>query len=380
MIVDIYASGTDCIIESKEYDGEAMTIADLLAECAPDMKKDLPLTFELDGAPAGRHSMLAGHRRLTIHLQPCDYGVSFIIMAIIAAAVAVAAAVMMSRMKKKQNANDQNAGSSIYDPNIQANKAKLLSPIPQQFGYMKRFPDYLNERHSFYLNNKKYETLLLSLGIGWFDISSTYIGNIPRESLAGKSFVKYYDPGEKIKDLIITGANTVAYSRDVENGQFVIKDEVTGLGIDSNNYTYNLAPYKNWYNSPDVQGIQLNAKRSPYTKKEDQTIYKGRGVFWLTPWGEGINLGTSRAQMFKSNRPETASGIMDPWLSAQGVLKTQGVKIGSQDYLLMVIDDAPLLCNSIDSRTGCARCGQRMKRRTTTAGGTTPCSTSTASA
>ena len=37
MIVDIYASGTDCIIESKEYDGEAMTIADLLAECAPKM-------------------------------------------------------------------------------------------------------------------------------------------------------------------------------------------------------------------------------------------------------------------------------------------------------------------------------------------------------
>ena len=349
MIVDIYASGADCIIESKEYMGKALTVADLLAECAPDMKKDLPLTFELDSAPADRHSMLAGHRRLTIHLQPCDYGVSFIIMAIIAAAVAVAAAVMMSRMKKKQNANDQNAGSSIYDPNIQANKAKLLSPIPQQFGYMKRFPDYLNERHSFYLNNKKYETLLLSLGIGWFDISGTYIGNIPSKSLAGKSFVKYYDPGEKIKDLIITGANTVAYSRDVENGQFVIKEEVTGLGIDSNDYTYNLAPYKNWYNSPDVQGIQLNAKRSPYAKKEDQTIYKGRGVFYLNPWGGkgGSNTDEACAQMFKSNRPETASGIMDPWLSAQGVLKTQGVKDS-----LMVIDDAPLLCNAIDCLDG----------------------------
>ena len=346
MIVDIYASGTDCIIESKEYTGKALTVADLLAECAPDMKKDLPLAFELDGAPADRHSMLRGHARLAIRLQPCDYGVSFIIMAIIAAAAAVYAAVMMSRMKKKQNANDQNAGSSIYDPNIQANKAKLLSPIPQQFGYMKRFPDYLNERHSFYLNNKKYETLLLSLGIGWFDDSETYIGNIPSKSLAGKSFVKYYDPGEKIKDLIITGANTVAYSRDVENGQFVIKEEVTGLGIDSNNYTYNLAPYKNWYNSPDVQGIQLNAKRSPYAKKEDQTIYKGRGVFYLNPW-EAIGFGGARAQMFKSNRPETASGIMDPWLSAQGVLKTQGVKDS-----LMVIDDAPLLCNAIDSNNG----------------------------
>lgn len=270
--------------------------------------------------------MLAGHRRLTIHLQPCDYGVSFIIMAIIAAAVAVYAAVMMARMKKKQNANDQNAGSSIYDPNIQANKAKLLSPIPQQFGYMKRFPDYLNERHSFYLNNKKYETLLLSLGIGWFDDPETYIGNIPSKSLAGKSFVKYYDPGEKIKDLIITGANTVAYSRDVENGQFVIKEEVTGLGIDSNNYTYNLAPYKNWYNSPDVQGIQLNAKRSPYAKKEEKTIYRGRGVFWLNPWGDGAGFGRARAQMFKSNRPETASGIMDPWLSAQECSKHRASK------------------------------------------------------
>ena len=35
MIVDIYASGTDCIIESKEYVVKAMTIADLLAVCAP---------------------------------------------------------------------------------------------------------------------------------------------------------------------------------------------------------------------------------------------------------------------------------------------------------------------------------------------------------
>lgn len=38
MIVDIYASGTDCIIESKEYTGKALTVADLLAECAPDEK------------------------------------------------------------------------------------------------------------------------------------------------------------------------------------------------------------------------------------------------------------------------------------------------------------------------------------------------------
>lgn len=38
---------------------------------------------------------------------------------------------------------------------------------------------------------------------------------------------------------------------------------------------------------------------------------------------------------------------MDPWLSAQGVLKTQGVKDS-----LMVIDDAPLLCNAIDSASG----------------------------
>lgn len=39
MIVDIYASGTDCIIESKEYTGKALTVAGLLAECAPKMKR-----------------------------------------------------------------------------------------------------------------------------------------------------------------------------------------------------------------------------------------------------------------------------------------------------------------------------------------------------
>ena len=133
MIVDIYASGTDCIIESKEYTGKALTVADLLAECAPDMKKDLPLTFELDGAPADRHSMLKGHARLAIHLQPCGMTAMLIAMIVIAVAAAVYAAVMMSKMskmKKKQGASDKNKGSSIYDPNIQANQAKLLSPIP----------------------------------------------------------------------------------------------------------------------------------------------------------------------------------------------------------------------------------------------------------
>lgn len=291
MIVDIYASGTDCIIESKEYTGKALTVADLIAECAPDMKKGLPLAFELDGAPADRHSMLRGHARLAIHLQPC-YGWEFVIAAIIIAiAAAVFAAVMMSKAKKKQGgASDKNKGSSIYDPNVQANQAKLLSPIPQQFGYMKRFPDYLNERHSFYLNNKKYETLLLSLGIGWFDISGTYIGNIPRESLAGKSFVRYYDPGEKIRDLMITGSGTTAYSMHTENGKLVIRDDVTGLQTEDEDYTYNLAPYKNWYNSPDVQGIQLNAKKGGLIADSQENTFSisgettRSGIAFLTPW------------------------------------------------------------------------------------------------
>lgn len=288
MIVDIYASGTDCIIESKEYTGKALTVADLLAECAPDMKKDLPLTFELDGAPADRHSMLKGHARLTIHLQPCGFTALLVATLVVAIAAAVYAAIMMSRMKKKQGASDKNKGSSIYDPNIQANQAKLLSPIPQQFGYMKRFPDYLNERHSFYLNNKKYETLLLSLGIGWFDISGTYIGNIPRESLAGKSFVRYYDPGEKIRDLMITGSGTTAYSMYTENGKLVVRDDVTGLQAEDEDYTYNLAPYKNWYNSPDVQGIQLNAKKGGLIADENTFSISGEtkwsGIAFLSQW------------------------------------------------------------------------------------------------
>ena len=328
MIVDIYASGTDCIIESKEYTGKALTVADLLAECAPKMKKDLPLAFELDGAPADRHSMLAGHRRLTIRLQPCGYTAILIAMIVVAVAAAVYAAVMMARAKKKQGASDKNKGSSIYDPNVQANQAKLLSPIPQQFGYMKRFPDYLNERHSFYLNNKKYETLLLSLGIGWFDISGTYIGNIPRESLAGKSFVRYYDPGEKIRDLMITGSGTTAYSTDTENGKLVVRDDVTGLQAEDEDYTYNLAPYKNWYNSPDVQGIQLNAKKEiqsvtdsgndfGISSKKGVLTLSFRGVMFEWEKGTGTVNGSlpSEGDVFvlKESEPVCNAVIKNPW-------------------------------------------------------------------
>lgn len=341
MIVDIYASGTDCIIESKEYTGKALTVADLLAECAPDMKKDLPLAFELDGAPADRHSTLRGHARLAIRLQPC-YGWEFVIaLIILAIAAAVYATVMMERMKKKQGASNKNKGSSIYDPNVQANQAKLLSPIPQQFGYMKRFPDYLNERHSFYLNNKKYETLLLSLGIGWFDISGTYIGNIPRESLAGKSFVRYYDPGEKIRDLIITGSGTTAYSMYTENGKLVVRDEVTGLQTEDEDYAYNLAPYKNWYNSPDVQGIQLNAKKSPLSPDEDNTTVTGAGSFEFgTP-----SYYDNTFLLMDSKYPGPDAG---PHKDLLGWIHTTGWDSGD----LFVIKGAPLACNSFNYTYG----------------------------
>lgn len=75
-----------------------------------------------------------------------------------------------------------------------------------------------------------------------------------------------------------------------ENGKLVVRDDVTGLQTEDEDYTYNLAPYKNWYNSPDVQGIQLNAKKGGLIADSQENTFSISGettrnsIAFLTMW------------------------------------------------------------------------------------------------
>ena len=150
---------------------------------------------------------LKNTRLLSFIIRPNDF--FSIAMIIIALAVAV---YTMSMLKKlKTDDKKQESGSSIYDPNAQGNKAKLEDPIPEQFGLVKAFPDYISDKHYFYVNNVRYMSMLLCQGVGYYDwsLDQMYIGATPISSYVGSDI-----------DVLIADPNTDISSHDAHRCWF----------------------------------------------------------------------------------------------------------------------------------------------------------------
>ena len=146
-------------------------------------------------------------KNITFIIKPQDF--FSIAMIIIALAVAV---YTMSMLKKlKTDDKKQESGSSIYDPNAQGNKAKLEDPIPEQFGLVKAFPDYISDKHYFYVNNVRYMSMLLCQGVGYFDwsLDQMYIGATPISSYVGSDI-----------DVLVADPNTDISSHDAHRCWF----------------------------------------------------------------------------------------------------------------------------------------------------------------
>ena len=130
----------------------------------------------------------------TLFIQKCDHlkfviepgvtgtAIAAIISVVIGVASAVYAMVSMHKLGKNKQKNTKQ-GNSIYDVNVQGNKVKLMEIIPENFGFFKRFPDYLADRHVFYRNNTLFCDMILCQGIGHYDYkadhSDIYIGETP---------------------------------------------------------------------------------------------------------------------------------------------------------------------------------------------------------
>ena len=150
---------------------------------------------------------LKNTQNITFVIKPQDF--FSIAMIIIALAVAV---YTMSMLKKlKTDDKKQESGSSIYDPNAQGNKAKLEDPIPEQFGLVKAFPDYISDKHYFYVNNVRYMSMLLCQGVGYFDwsLDQMYIGATPISSYVGSDI-----------DVLVADPNTDISSHDAHKCWF----------------------------------------------------------------------------------------------------------------------------------------------------------------
>lgn len=198
-------------LESQEFTVFHITIHQLLTEKCPAYKQELNqyISVYADGEKVPLEEWnsfyLDGIQELLFVIEPAGLGVTAI-AAIIAAIVAVASVVysliMMNRLDSATTGNTKN-GSTIYDVNAQGNKVKLQAVIPENFGYFKKFPDYLCDVHSFYRNNKYFIDLILCQGRGYYqhadDYSDIYIANTPlSEFNDGTVQIRVYDPGTEI--------------------------------------------------------------------------------------------------------------------------------------------------------------------------------------
>ena len=128
------------------------------------------------------------HLKFVIEPGVTGTAIAAIISVVVAVASAVYAMVSMNKLGR-HNQKDSKQGNSIYDVNVQGNKVKLMEIIPENFGFFKRYPDYLADRHVFYRNNTLFCDMILCQGIGHYaykpDHSDIYIGETPISELKG---------------------------------------------------------------------------------------------------------------------------------------------------------------------------------------------------
>ena len=180
------------------------TVKDLLAREVRDFAPDkLSVSIYIDGKKASWDTPLFDVEELKIIIEPQGVEAAFAIVAAIVAVASVAYSLYMMNRLKADNPAKTSDTSTIYDVNAQGNKVRLQQVVPENFGLIKHFPDYLADKHTFYRRNKKYIDMILCQGAGWYDYktdgSDIYIGNTPFSGYSN-SDVRYqvFDPGADV--------------------------------------------------------------------------------------------------------------------------------------------------------------------------------------
>ena len=180
------------------------TVKDLLVHEVRDFAPDkLSVSIYIDGKKASWDTPLFGVEELKIIVEPQGVEAAFAIVAAIVAVASVAYSLYMMNRLKTDNPAKTSDTSTIYDVNAQGNKVRLQQVVPENFGLIKHFPDYLADKHTFYRRNRKYIDMILCQGVGYYDHktdgSDIYIGNTPFNGYPS-SEVKWqiFDPGADV--------------------------------------------------------------------------------------------------------------------------------------------------------------------------------------
>lgn len=239
------------------------TVKDLLTQEVRDFAPDkLSVSIYTDGRKASWDTRLSGVEEVKIIIEPQGVEAAFAIVAAIVAVASVAYSLYMMNRLKADNPAKTSDTSTIYDVNAQGNKVRLQQVVPENFGLIKHFPDYLADKHTFYRRNKKYIDMILCQGAGWYDYktdgSDIYIGNTPFSGYS-RSDVRYqvFDPGADVSaNRIEEGMHKCWYS----------STEVTSSGK-------TLDPYGN-VNPGESGGYAV------YTGGKATANYKDGGLSW----------------------------------------------------------------------------------------------------
>lgn len=98
-------------------------------------------------------------------------------------------------------ARGQNQGSSIYDPNVQANRPKLGGVIPEIAGQHKVFPDYLNQPRRYFVDQRNLAVdVFTCIGKGSYLVpqSQIRIGATPLSALGQQVDLSIFEPGADV--------------------------------------------------------------------------------------------------------------------------------------------------------------------------------------
>lgn len=197
------------VIERRLIDNPPATLMDLMREECPAFSEDVTpyLSAFVDAVrfPYDTWAHVDIKRAKTVKIVIEAGGLEAgtivaIISIVMSVASAVYAIISMNRLSAKAQAETPQ-GSSIYDVNAQGNQVNLNNVVPENFGYFKRYPDYLADRHVFYRNNRQFVDMILCQGVGQYeragDNSDVFIGETPISELDGCQLA-IYEPGQEM--------------------------------------------------------------------------------------------------------------------------------------------------------------------------------------
>jgi len=183
-------------------------------------------------------------------------------------------------------------GSVIYDANAQGNKPRLMGIIPELFGTHKTFPDLLSAPHRFYENNDQYIELMLSVGVGEFDLNEVMIGNTSISHYEDDIVMTQYQPNADTSfiDNIYTSPEVggtagttgieISRSEDVSHtatGEFSFDRTYTGDSAFFNGtrviYRAGFGAQDHYLNEGDTGIVFTGANAGTYTVKEIVNSY-----------------------------------------------------------------------------------------------------------